>query len=399
MDIHPKEEIRKYIQKLWHSYLLAEIVNDLMLSEIANGLYIENPDMDWIKTLKGRNPLIDGIVSIGFSDTIDDALENLYTYPENFIPYSELTHTMNMEDMYEKIISNIISQTDIYDTKEISENPYNKHIRIHKEIKNKLTLHMYETLPYEFFQSYNTSYNEKNPFLHIKAGFFKEAVSYPVLLENNNVWMSIVMSEILSMKNEIEKAQGRVITYGLGIGYYTFMVSQKENVESVTVIEMNEEIIDLFKKQMLPHFPNRNKIKIINGNALEYIKIQKDGDFDFAFADFWEGVEDGLLFYLKFMPLTKNFEKTHFDFWIERCFMEYYFRPVLMKMLYEKTFKKHINIYDDNKQISKVQKNFESFLKKKNIIISSIQEINYLLSDENVKNLIHNFAVFNYKNN
>ena len=89
-------------------------------------------------------------------------------------------------------------------------------------------LKTHETLPFEFFQSYNNSFNTENPFLHIKTGFFKEKVSYPVLLENNKVWMSIVMSEILSMQKKIEKAHGNIITYGLGLGYYTFMVSERK---------------------------------------------------------------------------------------------------------------------------------------------------------------------------
>lgn len=397
MDIQPTENIKKDIHNLWNKYLIAEITNDIILNEISSGLYVENPDMQWIESINSKNPLTEGIVSIGFSDTIDDAIENLYNYAEEFLPYSNLTKTMTADEMYDAIIKNIISQTQIFDKKEITENPYNKHIKIYKEIKNKLTLHMHETLPYEFFQSYNTSYNAKNPFLHIKAGFFKENVSFPVLLENNNVWMSVVMSEILSMRNEINKTHGNVITYGLGLGYYTFMVSQKENVDSVTVVEMNKEIIDLFKKQMLPYFPNKEKIKIVNADAFEYIKTQKDGEFDFAFADFWENVQHGLSLYLKFMPSTAKFKKTHFDFWIERCFMEYYFRPVLIKLLYEKSHKKNANIYAAEKDISKIQKEFESFIKKQNIIISSIFDINNFISDENLKNLIHAFAIYKNK--
>ena len=76
MDIKPSEQIKKHIQNLWNKYLLAEITNDIMLNEISSGLYVENPDMQWIESLNKQNPLKYGIVSIGFSDTVDDAIEN-----------------------------------------------------------------------------------------------------------------------------------------------------------------------------------------------------------------------------------------------------------------------------------------------------------------------------------
>lgn len=398
MDIKPSEQIKKHIQNLWNKYLLAEITNDIMLNEISSGLYVKNPDMQWIESLNKQNPLKYGIVSIGFSDTVDDAIENLYNYPEEFLPYSELTNLIGPEEMYEKIMSGIISQTEIYDEKNITDNPYNKHIHIYKKIKNALLLKTHETLPFEFFQSYNNSFNTENPFLHIKTGFFKEKVSYPVLLENNKVWMSIVMSEILSMQKEIEKAHGNVITYGLGLGYYTFMVSEKENVDTVTVVEMNEEVIRLFKEQMLPYFPNKDKIRIIKEDAFTYIKSQEDNMYNFAFADFWKGVEDGVFLYLKLLPSTQKLKNTEFDFWIERCFMEYYFRPVLIKMLYEKAFKKNINIYEPSKSIQKLKKDFEHFIKKQNIIISSEKDVDTLISDAKIKKVIYKFAAsINYR--
>lgn len=89
--------------------------------------------------------------------------------------------------------------------------------------------------------------------------------------------MSVVLSEIESMKEPLERAAGKVITYGLGLGYYTFMASEKEDVESVTVVELNPHMISLFKKKLLPHFPHKEKVHIIEGDALVYIKSRKTG--------------------------------------------------------------------------------------------------------------------------
>ena len=49
-----------------------------------------------------------------------------------------------------------------------------------------------------------------------------------------------------------------------------YMVSEKENVETVTVVDTNEDVIRLFKKYILPQFKNAHKIKIIAADAFEY---------------------------------------------------------------------------------------------------------------------------------
>ena len=40
-----------------------------------------------------------------------------------------------------------------------------------------------------------------------------------------------------------------------------YMVSEKENVETVTVVDTNEDVIRLFKKYILPQFKNAHKVK------------------------------------------------------------------------------------------------------------------------------------------
>ena len=131
--------------------------------------------------------------------------------------------------------------------------------------------------------------------------------------------MSVVPSEIRSMEKDIEAAKGKVITYGLGLGYYAFMASEKEEVESVTVVEMSRDVI-----------------------AFAFIEKQEDGIYDTAFSDFWSGVDDGLDLYLRFMAKTARFAKTKHSYWIETCFMEYFFRPVLIRVLMEQITGKKI---------------------------------------------------------
>ena len=71
-----------------------------------------------------------------------------------------------------------------------------------------------------------------------QIGFFETEFKFPALLENDRIWMTITPNEIETMKEPVDGAFGNVLTFGLGLGYYAYMVSEKENVESVTDLRM-----------------------------------------------------------------------------------------------------------------------------------------------------------------
>lgn len=158
-----------------------------------------------------------------------------------------------------------------------------------------------------------------------KLGFFDRRVSFPTLYEGNIPWMSICPSEINSMKNEIEAAHGNVLVLGLGLGYYPFMIAQKPEVKSITVVELQQTIIDIVGAHLVPQFPNNEKIKIVKADAIEFLESVSDGEYDFCFADIWEGALDGAEAYKKIKPHEKRLPSTTFTYWIEeqiRAFLE-----------------------------------------------------------------------------
>ena len=85
------------------------------------------------------------------------------------------------------------------------KNPYYEQIHISPDKENRIALATADYLPYEFFQTFPVT--KENPFLYGEAGFFKERMTFPVILENNRVWMSVVPSEIRSMEKDIEAAK------------------------------------------------------------------------------------------------------------------------------------------------------------------------------------------------
>jgi hypothetical protein len=138
------------------------------------------------------------------------------------------------------------------------------------------------------------------------------------VLEGGNEWMTLTPVDVDTCEKEIKKAHGKVVTFGLGLGYFTYMVSEKDNVESITVVEKSENVIRLFEKHILPRFTHREKVKIINADAFEYAeRIMPEENFDYAFVDTWRDASDGLPMYEKMKALESLSPNTEFDYWIE----------------------------------------------------------------------------------
>ena len=165
-----------------------------------------------------------------------------------------------------------------------------------------------------------------------QIGYFEQDFHFPAIHENGVEWMSVKPNEVETMRAPIASSHGRVLTLGLGLGYFAFHASQKDDVESVTVIEREADVIDLFKSLILPQFPNGNKIKIIQSDAFDYVKNQlPQTRFDYIFADLWHDASDGLELYMKLKKLESNVGNTPVDYWIEPSLLSY-----LRGMVYDK---------------------------------------------------------------
>ena len=197
---------------------------------------------------------------------------------------------------------------------EFENNPYYKTIKW-TETKYKdweLKIDSYE--PYELFVCDDFQYNKNQVFPQV--GYFDKTFKFPAIFQKNRLWMSVTPNEINTMKEPIEKATGKVLTLGLGLGYYPFMVSNKEDVDSITIVELDKNVIDLFKKFILPQFPHKEKVNIIHANAYKYMKKIKDGDYDYIFVDIYHDAGDGLDVFENLSQYTSRFRITKSDYWI-----------------------------------------------------------------------------------
>jgi len=209
------------------------------------------------------------------------------------------------------------------DVTEYTSNPYYKNIKLPAVTVGSSELKYEAYQPYEGFVCNDIIRTESGRQIP-QIGFFDTAFQFPAVLENNRIWMTVTPNEIETMKEAIDEAFGNVLTYGLGLGYYAYMASEKEQVDSVTIVEMNKDVIALFQTYILPQFQHSNKITIIHGDAFDYAENEMaKGNYDVVFTDLWHDVSDGLDMYLKMKTYEKLCPNTRFSYWIEQSIQCY----------------------------------------------------------------------------
>ena len=156
------------------------------------------------------------------------------------------------------------------ETRKYRDNPYLKNIKFPDTATRHWKFTHYNYRPYEAFIC-NDIDIDKNLREVPQIGFFRERFAYPAVEQDGREWMAVKPSEIETMRAPIENATGRVVTFGLGLGYFAYMVSEKPEVTSLDIVERSEEAIALFERHILPQFPNKEKIRIIRSDAFGFL--------------------------------------------------------------------------------------------------------------------------------
>ena len=286
--------------------------------------------------------------------------------------FYHLEHNDENDDVMERYIANNLKKLD---EKEYLDNPYVKNIKVNTKL-GKYQLRNIEYEPYQLFAYDDIYVDEYKEYSRI--GYFTNKFPYLALTEGNNVWMSLNPNEIETMKPYIDKGNDNVLVLGLGMGYIPYMMSLKDEVKSITIIEKDYEIIELFKKALLPQFVNKSKIKIIEDDAISY--LNKNNNYDYIFADLWHDPEDGLSLFVQLKRINKNV-----DCWLEVSLYQM-LRRCMITLLEEQLDDmgedayKHSRTYTD-----KVINRF--YQKTKNLRLNNEDDLRDLLSDESLINL------------
>ncbi len=285
------------------------------------------------------------------------------------------------------VLDEIFRNSHVFHKGELENNPYYKNIHLEPQKTGKFEIKENFLKKYELFM-YDTAKDRFQGIMIPAIGTTDHRFKFPNILENGTVWMSITPNEIYTMKKPISEASGKVLTLGCGMGYFAYMAALKDDVESVTIVEREQDVIDLFTNFILPQFSCKNKINIVHADAFDYMEELADGEYDYCFADIWRGNNDTVP-YLKMKKLCSRFHKTTVSYWIEDALIS-----TIMGYVYSIMQEELHNIpkFDDLKIIGfpedeKIKLDFlRDLLKNKEI--SKAEDVDYFMDFRNIVNLI-----------
>lgn len=261
-----------------------------------------------------------------------------------------------------------------YDLEILTGNPYFRDIR--PGIVDSDTV-KYENVTIKKRTLMNMDFHKpmgKYLFHYHPIGYFDEDIALPVLTEGDTIWMSPAVSEIASMGDGIEKGHGKCLTLGLGIGVLPYLWLLKDEVESVTVVEYNQEVIDLFEKHIRPQFKTGKKLEIIHGDAFEYYNEDFLKQFDYVYVDFWESTDDGLRYYTRLME--KGIDLPHVDYWIEDSILgdvKNIVAPYLYALYQGRSIAEFISDLDG--ELKEIAKKANKYFKTRNDVVKTEDEL------------------------
>ena len=315
--------------------------------------------------------------------------------------YNDITFAKDEKDFYSKFLDCLEIDPEDKDFKKINDvckldkiNKLNPNIykedlyfKTIKNINAKEGNWFFTTLKYEPFEGFvwnELEIDSKTFSEHTPIGYFEESFSYPAVIQDDTIWMSIIPHEIETMKEPIKNAKGNVLVLGLGLGYYLFHILNKKEVLSVDVVELDKNVISLFNKYLKNKFPNLHKLHIIQADAIEYLKTNKK-QYDYVFADIWHNVGDGEMLYLKLKPFESIYENTKFDYWIERSILSMLRRQTLT------VFSEHLEGFKEADYLKAKNENDETinriYFYLKSTEINSIDALRQLLSEASLKEM------------
>lgn len=296
--------------------------------------------------------------------------------------------------MFDFFMNSLLNEGRVFDVSEIQDNPYVKDIDFKDRRSGDFEFRYHSFMPYEL-DIYDIprkiiEYDVDIP----RISCFTEKVEYPAIFQNSikSTWMSVSPNEINTMKQPIRNAKGKVLTLGCGMGYFAYMASLKADVESITIVEREQSVIDLFTSFILPQFKTKDKITVIKDDAIEYMMNLEDGLYDYCFADIWIGVMD-FEPYIETKEVCKRFRKMRMEYWIEDAFGILLSSHIYIEML--KAFSNNMNVplgnMNDNEfPIPENEKKLADYVARlvENVDIEKPEHIDYYLTPRNITSLL-----------
>ena len=125
--------------------------------------------------------------------------------------------------------------------------------------------------------------------------------TYIRLLHNGECVMSDTSMEQRTNLRFCSKAYGDIIIGGLGIGMIVMAIQDKPEVRSITIIEKNQEVIDLVASQL----KFNDKVSIICADVFEW-KPKRGVKYDMTYMDIWNWINEDV-YKKEVQPLKRKY--------------------------------------------------------------------------------------------
>lgn len=121
---------------------------------------------------------------------------------------------------------------------------------------------------------------------YFNAQLFFGEFETPILLLDGRLFMSITPNEIQSQLVPLARSRGRVAVLGLGLGWIALKMAQKEEVDSIDIYEMNQNVVDMFEENF-SESKGFEKFRFIMGDCRKTLIGE---EYDFVYNDIYESI-------------------------------------------------------------------------------------------------------------
>lgn len=258
------------------------------------------------------------------------ALSRLVRQQESSVRDAERVNSLLLEQRSSKELASV-------NAKELSADTYKKNRIYQLFLEHREQLSFLEWTSYRPFEPFVYQEAECDPKnlarTRMSVGYFSEEFPFPALLDkrDSTIWMSLIPHEMNTMERHLREMSGNVLVLGGGLLYFPLMTELNPNVKSITVVEIDNKILELNKK-ILRETASSHKISLVEGNGLE--ATRDTSGFNHVFADLWHMAEDGMPLYSSLLLNEEKNPGTVFHYWIEEE-MIIYLRECLLVYLHE----------------------------------------------------------------
>lgn len=275
----------------------------------------------------------------------------------------------------------------LFHKSDLENNPFIKNVLFDERSEGSFVLSMDTFAKYELFVRDTPIYI--NGIEIPRLGTFDHRFRFPVIYRNDAEWRFLTPNNICSVEHILGKVKGNVLTLGVNTGYFAYMASRKKNVQSVTIVEEDPEVVAMFNICLLPQFENKQKITVICMDSFRFMQNLADNQFDYCFCDVWRS-EELLSSYVALKKICKKFEKMQVDFWKEQEYIAAIMAMVKNEILTAHCRNNDVILMDVPDELPADAKKIDRYIRRllKNAEINKPSEVDYYLNWKNILTLL-----------